>query len=73
NPSKTAVKVFLIPYDFRDMPPNTKTFIRQKSYLKDSRNPHDPKSSLRYAIHLQFVSPSKKRLYLCKSLRVVFA
>lgn len=32
NPSKTVVKVFLIPYDFRDMPANTKTFIRQKSY-----------------------------------------
>ncbi|ORX50394.1 hypothetical protein BCR36DRAFT_327208 [Piromyces finnis] len=73
NPSKTAVKVFLIPYDFHDMPPNSKTFIRQKSYLKDSRNPKDPKSSLRYAIQLQFVSPSKKRLYLCKTLRVVFA
>ena len=32
NPSCTAIKIFLIPYDFRDMPPNTKTFIRQKSY-----------------------------------------
>jgi hypothetical protein len=76
NPSKTAVKVFLIPYDFHDMPPGTKTFIRQKSYLKNtinSRNPLDQKCSLRYAIHLQFISPSKKKLYLYKSLRVVFA
>jgi len=75
NPSKTAVKVFLIPYDFRDMPPNTKTFIRQKSYLKNIKNgnSHDQKYSLRYAIHLQFISPSKKRLYLYKTLRVVFA
>ncbi|KAJ3277664.1 hypothetical protein HK104_003088, partial [Borealophlyctis nickersoniae] len=32
NPSRTAIKVFLIPYDFRDMPPGTKTFLRQKSY-----------------------------------------
>ncbi|KAJ3016076.1 UNVERIFIED_CONTAM: hypothetical protein HDU68_012441 [Siphonaria sp. JEL0065] len=33
NSAGTAVKVFLIPYDFRDMPPNTKTFIRQKIYV----------------------------------------
>jgi hypothetical protein len=39
NPSCTAIKVFLIPYDFRDMPPNTKTFIRQKSYAISSKSP----------------------------------
>lgn len=58
------------------MPPGTKTFIRQKSYLKNTsnnKNSLDQKCSLRYAIHLQFISPSKKRLYLYKSLRVVFA
>ncbi|KAH6582377.1 hypothetical protein BASA50_008802 [Batrachochytrium salamandrivorans] len=32
NPSRTAVKVFLVQYDLREMPINTKTFIRQKSY-----------------------------------------
>eukprot|EP00842_Homolaphlyctis_polyrhiza_P004461 jgi/Hompol1/5015/HPOL_004090-RA len=32
NPSRTAIKVFLIQYDLRDMPANTKTFLRQKSY-----------------------------------------
>ncbi|KAI9344957.1 hypothetical protein BDR26DRAFT_856992 [Obelidium mucronatum] len=33
NSAGTAVKVFLIPYDFRDMPPNTKTFLRQKIFV----------------------------------------
>lgn len=32
NPNKTAVKLFLVPYDFSDMEPGQKTFIRQRSY-----------------------------------------
>lgn len=32
NPNKTAVKLFLVPYDLGDMEPGTKTFIRQRSY-----------------------------------------
>ncbi|KAF9883721.1 hypothetical protein FE257_003013 [Aspergillus nanangensis] len=32
NPNKTAVKLFLVPYDLRDMEPGSKTFIRQRSY-----------------------------------------
>lgn len=35
NPNKTAVKLFLVPYDLKDMVPGTKTFIRQKSYSAD--------------------------------------
>lgn len=66
NPNKTAVKLFLIPYDFNDMPKNTKTFLRQKSYTLDTRH-------LRYAIHLQISRTEKKRIYLYKSMRIVFA
>ncbi|KAI9886679.1 MAG: hypothetical protein M1823_001523 [Watsoniomyces obsoletus] len=32
NPNKTAVKLFLIPYDLDGMEPGTKTFIRQRCY-----------------------------------------
>jgi hypothetical protein len=32
NPNKTAVKLFLVPYDLESMEPGTKTFIRQRSY-----------------------------------------
>ena len=31
NPHKTAVKLFLVPYDLEGMQPGTKTFIRQRS------------------------------------------
>ncbi|KAI7876417.1 hypothetical protein K492DRAFT_172565 [Lichtheimia hyalospora FSU 10163] len=63
NPNKTAVKLFLIPYNVLNMPPNTKTFLRQKSYA----------GGLRYAIHLQLCRTEKKRVYLYKHFRVVFA
>ncbi|KAF1926942.1 uncharacterized protein M421DRAFT_6507 [Didymella exigua CBS 183.55] len=32
NPNRTAVKLFLVPYDISDMEPGQKTFIRQRSY-----------------------------------------
>jgi hypothetical protein len=32
NPNKTAVKLFLVPYDLAGMVPGTKTFIRQRAY-----------------------------------------
>ncbi|RIA90580.1 hypothetical protein C1645_769693 [Glomus cerebriforme] len=91
NPNKTAVKIFLVPYDLSDMPPGTKTFIRQKSYtiplsynsmiqdygveneININKNNSFAKSTLRYAIHLQFCSPAKRRVYLYKYVRVVFA
>lgn len=35
NPNKTAVKLFLVPYDLEDMEAETKTFIRQRCYSTD--------------------------------------
>ena len=32
NPNKTAVKLYLVPYDLEGMQPGQKTFIRQRSY-----------------------------------------
>ncbi|KAI8637970.1 hypothetical protein BD408DRAFT_423729, partial [Parasitella parasitica] len=71
NPNKTAVKLFLIPYNVTDMPKNTKTFLRQKSYVVDQDD--DKKQLLRYAIHVQICRTEKKRIYLYKTMRIVFA
>lgn len=86
NPSLTALKVFLVPYDFRRMPVGTKTFLRQKSYAVPTSTAgtgdsaslvpvggRPPGASLRYAIHVQFACPSRRHLYLCRSMRVVFS
>lgn len=55
NPNKTAVKLFLVPYDLEGMEPGTKTFIRQRSYSAGpivdippatrSEDPDGPKAS----------------------------
>jgi hypothetical protein len=86
NPNKTAVKLFLVPYDLTGMEPGTKTFIRQRSYSAGpiidsalSSTAQIPTSSpldrptLRYLVHLHICSPSRGRFYLYKSIRVVFA
>lgn len=86
NPNKTAVKLFLVPYDLTGMEPNTKTFIRQRSYSTGpiiesvvSSSPQVPRTNslsrptLRYLVHLHICSPSRGRFYLYKSIRVVFA
>ena len=111
NPSKTVVKIFLVPYDCRDMKPWTRTVLRQKSYIKDDLSlkaevstgasplveaeDDQRNGNLRYAVHLQFLclpsqsksepsggpgstdatvdEQSSKRIYLYKSMRVVFS
>lgn len=88
NPNKTAVKLFLVPYDLIGMKAGTKTFIRQRCYstepldedfsLGPKKNPAfanqvDKKPTLRYLIHLNICSPCKGRFYLYQHIRVVFA
>ncbi|KAJ3253179.1 hypothetical protein HK103_000820 [Boothiomyces macroporosus] len=72
NPNCTAIKVFLIPYDFKDMPACSKTFIRQKSYAISKSAQVSP-DRLRFAIHLNFQMTLKSRLYLHSNIRVVFS
>ena len=82
NPNKTAVKLFLVPYDLRDMQPGQKTFIRQRSYstgpiidmpLAESKISSSETPTLRYLIHLHICCTSRGRYFLYKSIRVVFA
>ncbi|KAK6585293.1 hypothetical protein PZA11_002020 [Diplocarpon coronariae] len=86
NPNKTAVKLFLVPYDLAGMEPETKTFIRQRSYSagpiidmpitavpQNGISVSPDRSTLRYLVHLHICSPSRGRFYLYKSIRVVFA
>ncbi|KAK4193774.1 hypothetical protein QBC35DRAFT_371195 [Podospora australis] len=89
NQNKTAVKLFLVPYDLSGMEAGTKTFIRQRSYsagpvletkvpdmpaaAADSNTLGSDRATLRYLVHLHICCPSKGRFYLYKSIRVVFA
>lgn len=57
NPLGTVVKMFVIMYDLSDMPPNSQTFIRQRTlYMPANLNEKDIQWSqkwLRYLIHLR--------------------
>ena len=73
--------MFFVPFDFSDMPPNTRTFLRQKVYVTDG-TPLDPSQHvgehpppnayLKSAIQCHFLKTPKGRLYLYKHLRMVF-
>ncbi|KAK4662858.1 hypothetical protein QC763_602650 [Podospora pseudopauciseta] len=88
NQNKTAVKLFLVPYDLAGMEPGTKTFVRQRSYsagpiletkvpdikpVVDASTLGSDRATLRYLVHLHICCPAKGRYYLYKSIRVVFA
>ncbi|KAK2861269.1 hypothetical protein FQN49_004377 [Arthroderma sp. PD_2] len=84
NPNKTAVKLFLVPYDLEGMEPGTKTFIRQRSYstgpavdipttMPAADDVPQDKPVLRYLIHINICSPSRGRFYLYSGIRAVFA
>ncbi|KAK7737575.1 hypothetical protein SLS63_002704 [Diaporthe eres] len=78
NQNKTAVKLFLVPYDLEGMEPGTKTFIRQRCYsaggpIVENLPSTNDRPTLRYLVHLHICCPAKGRFYLYKSIRVVFA
>lgn len=63
NPHGMVVRMFVVPYDFRDMPIMSQTFIRQRVLAFDeTTNPgqelkdlsvSEQMKLLRYAIHLR--------------------
>jgi len=75
NPNKTVVKVFVVIYDFEDMPSNSHTFLRQKivSVKKGSNSLCDEESqSLHYLVHLRFASTRHDHVYLHTDIRLIF-
>ena len=88
NPYKTALKLFLVPYDLSGMEPGQKTFVRQRYYSAGpiierpiissaisapQNQSHQKKPILRYLIHLNMCCPARQRYYLYQHIRVVFA
>ncbi len=64
TPSKSTVKIFLVPYDYSDMPPRHKTFLRQKTFEG---------SAIRDALHASFHTCDRCGLYLTQPTRIVFS
>ncbi|XP_009904414.2 atos homolog protein B [Dryobates pubescens] len=86
NPNKTVVKMFLVTYDFRDMPANHMTFLRHRIFLvpvgeKEGApvapsNPAGtdlPRRVLCYLMHLRFHSSKSGKIYLHDDIRLLFS
>ncbi|KAJ2965033.1 hypothetical protein NQZ79_g104 [Umbelopsis isabellina] len=64
-----AVKVFIVPYDLRDMAANHSTFLRRREYV----TPENGSKTLKYAIHIPVKSSKHRHLHLHGPIRVVFS
>lgn len=89
NPLGTVVRMFVVPYDFRDMPAMSTTFIRQRILAYDdssAKGSATPKSGnveqlsnaeqmklLRYAIHLRFQTSRSGKLTLHTDIRLLIS
>eukprot|EP00795_Rhopilema_esculentum_P003621 gene3621-14855_t len=73
NPNKTVLKVFVVLYDFMDMPADSHTFLRQKIVsVKKYSDDKDEQQNLHYLVHLRFASTKHDRIYLHTDVRVIF-
>ncbi|XP_074876590.1 atos homolog protein B [Buteo buteo] len=86
NPNKTVVKMFLVTYDFQDMPANHMTFLRHRIFLVPvgeeewattaPSNPPGtgpPRRVLCYLMHLRFHSSKSGKIYLHNDIRLLFS
>jgi hypothetical protein len=67
NINKIVVKIFLVAYDVSNMAVESKTFLRQVSHGTD------PPAGLRYAIQANMMRDQQGRIFLYKTIRVVFS
>ncbi|XP_072715688.1 atos homolog protein B isoform X1 [Ciconia boyciana] len=86
NPNKTVVKMFLVTYDFQDMPANHMTFLRHRIFLvpvgeeegatvapRDPPGSSPPRRVLCYLMHLRFHSSKSGKIYLHDDIRLLFS
>lgn len=65
NPEGSVVRIFSIPYDYSEMPPSSKTILRQRIMLASSKR-------LKYLIHLRISSSRSGKIFLYSEIRLIF-
>jgi len=67
DPENSVLRIFLIPYDVRDMPPRSQTFIRQR--IQAVRG--ESERNLQYHIHLRLMSGKEHSCdFICRAERL---
>ncbi|XP_053425609.1 atos homolog protein B isoform X2 [Nycticebus coucang] len=76
NPNQTVVKMFLVTFDFSDMPAAHMTFLRHRLFLVpvgEEGNASPTRRLLCYLLHLRFRSSRSGRLSLHGDIRLLFS
>uniref|UniRef100_A0A8C0AM17 Atos homolog protein B n=1 Tax=Buteo japonicus TaxID=224669 RepID=A0A8C0AM17_9AVES len=77
NPNKTVVKMFLVTYDFQDMPANHMTFLRHRIFLvpvgEEEKATVAPSPSALPLSPLRFHSSKSGKIYLHDDIRLLFS
>ncbi|XP_033094112.1 protein FAM214B isoform X2 [Trachypithecus francoisi] len=76
NPNQTVVKMFLVTFDFSDMPAAHMTFLRHRLFLVpvgEEGNANPTHRLLCYLLHLRFRSSRSGRLSLHGDIRLLFS
>lgn len=76
NPNQTVVKMFLVTFDFSDMPAAHMTFLRHRLFLVpvgEEGNAGPTRRLLCYLLHLRFRSSRSGRLSLHGDIRLLFS
>ncbi|XP_068944770.1 atos homolog protein B isoform X1 [Petaurus breviceps papuanus] len=76
NPNQTVVKMFLVTFDFSDMPAAHVTFLRHRLFLVpvgEEGSVSPTRRLLCYLLHLRFRSSRSGRLYLHGDIRLLFS
>lgn len=89
NPNKTVVKMFLVTYDFKDMPANHVTFLRHRIFLvpvQENEEENEQQEGARgraakekakrilcYLMHLRFQRSKSGKIYLNEDIRLLFS
>jgi len=66
NPEGGVVRIFSIGYDFNDMPPLSKTILRQRITCANN-------NKLKYLIHLRICSSKSEKVFLHGDVRLLFS
>ncbi|KAL5257430.1 hypothetical protein ACHWQZ_G012392 [Mnemiopsis leidyi] len=68
DPENSVIRIFLVPYDVREMPARSQTFIRQRIQAVSA----DGNKTLQYHLHFRLMSGRSSRVYLHTEIRVLF-
>lgn len=65
NPEGSVVRIFSIPYNFNDMPPQSKSMIRQRITLNST-------NKLKYLVHFRVSSSKSGKVFIQGEIRLLF-